>query len=405
MLYFIRYFIFSYFLAVTFNSLAQPTKELSPYLKKEYYTPYTNSKNDFIKTVHVAIHVWQRGDGSGNLKDTPELYTRMNRVIGWMNDMYRKNYEAQDPPLPYPVDTIYDSKIRFELEGIYFYKDVTPDSAYCYSTRYMHNKKLDAYLEKNFPNRARTLNLHIYRGSYIGAAGYSVNGSVATFYRTNPDMDFNDVHDYWLSKHWAHEIGHGFDLWHTYDVEPNYQQNCNPKYTDFLWDLYDTTKVDTKGSCKIPLIPGKQNNNLMGGGSGLFMTVQQMGIAHRATVLKNLYNQGYNMRDFVTGHSPWSKEIDTNETWNISMKMYQNIVIKEGVTLTVKTEIQMVPQVKIIIEKGGTLLVDGGKITNEHYYQKKWKGIKCRKASKKSGFSSGKVELIHGGQILFGKVK
>jgi hypothetical protein len=260
-------------------------------------------------------------------------------------------------------------------------------------------------LAKSFPERVKTLNLHIYRGSYSSAAGYSESGSIATFYRTNPDMDTADVHDFWLAQHWVHEIGHGFDLWHTYDSAPNYQQNCNPKYTDFLWDLYDTTHVTPKGQCIIPLIPGKQNNNIMGGGSPWFMTAQQMGIAHRSTVLLNLYNTGFNMRDYVTGFSPWNWEIDSNQTWDISMKLYQNVVVKKGVTLTIEKEIQMVPQAKIVVEKGAKIIIDGGLVTNERYYAKKWKGIKCHKAGKNAKEESGKVEFLNGGKVTFGKIK
>lgn len=386
------------------TSIAQ-TKSKSPFLDRERYIPYTNTRNDIIKTVHLAIHVWQRADGSGNLRDTPETRERMSKVMEWLNNFYAKNPEPQNPPLSYRVDTIYDSKIRFVLEGIYFYKDATIDSSYCYSTRYNHNEKLNNYLKQNFPERVKTLNLHIFRGSFSSAAGYSVSGSIATFFRENPDMDVSDVHDYWLAQHWAHEIGHGFDLWHTYDVEPNYKQNCNAQYTDFLWDLYDTTRVNSKGSCNVPLIPGKTNNNLMGGGDTWFMTAQQMGIAHRATVLENVYNKNYNMRNFVTGFSPWALEVDTSQIWDISMKLYQNIVVKTGATLTIKTEIQMVPQAKIIVEKGAALIVDGGVITNERYYNKKWKGIKCHQAGKKSTMQSGRVELLNDGKILYCKSK
>ncbi|OJX37566.1 MAG: hypothetical protein BGO87_11645 [Flavobacteriia bacterium 40-80] len=395
-------FITSLFFLVAYG---QVKTEESAYLKKENYIPYPGTSNDIEKTVHVAIHIWQRADGSGNMRDIPAHYARFIKIIDWMNGLYAKNPDAPIPGVPYKVDSIYDSKIRFKLEKIYFYKDATPDSSYFYSTDYLHNKKLNDYLKEHFPERVKTLNLHIFRGSYAKASGYSEYGSIGTFYRVNPEMSEDDVHDWWLSKHWAHEIGHGLDLWHTYDANGSYQQNCKSTYRDFLWDVYDTTAVPSGKGCNVDLITDKSNNNLMGGQEGNSMSVLQMGIAHRATVIENLYNKGYNMRDFVTGYGYWSKAIENNEVWNVSMKMYQDIVVKKGATLTIKTEIQMVPKAKIIVEKGAKLIIDGGVITNEKYYNKEWKGIIVRKAKKSSSVESGELIQMNGGKVSHAKVK
>jgi hypothetical protein len=111
------------------------------------------------------------------------------------------------------------------------------------------------------------------------------------------------------------------------------------------------------------------------------------------------------MRDYVTGFSPWNWEIDSSQTWDVSMKLYQNIVVKKGVTLTIKKEIQMVSQAKIIIERGAKISIDGGLITSERYYARKWKGIKCHKAGQNAKGESGKVEFLNGGKVTFGKIK
>lgn len=400
----IRFILLIYITTSVSSAFGQSNKQDNPYLKKENYIPYPHTPNDYIKTIHIAIHIWQRADGTGNLQDTPETKVRLDKVVEWMNNLYEKNYEAAIPALSYPTDTIYDSRIRFKLEGIYFYKDASKDSSYCHSTRYLHNKKLNDYLAKHFPERVKTLNLHLFRGSFAKASGYSEAGSVGTFYRTNPEMDTDPVHDWWLSKHWAHEVAHGLDLWHTYDINNSYQQNCNHNHTDFLWDIYDTTVVNNSGMCTTPLIPNSSGNNLMGGGEGNFISNLQMGIMHRSMVLENVYNKGYNVRDFVTGFTYWAKEITQDEIWDISMKMYQSIIVKKGATLTIKAEIQMPPKGKITVEKGAKLIVDGGVITNEKYYDKKWKGIKVHQ-SKKLPSDSGVLHLLNGGKVLHGKIK
>jgi hypothetical protein len=87
------------------------------------------------------------------------------------------------------------------------------------------------------------------------------------------------------------------------------------------------------------------------------------------------YGVNYKVRDHITGYSTIPYEIIKNEIWDFSMKFYQNIIIKSGNVLTVKCEIQFVPEAKIIIEPGAKLIIDGGKLTNEKYYDVLWQGI------------------------------
>jgi hypothetical protein len=371
---------------VKFMSCAESSSDfINHYGKKETYIPLPGSKEDFIKTIHVSFHIWQRADGTGNLDDTPVHRNRLKQVIDWVNDNYSSN--AQNLiPLSYPTLTLSDTKFRFVLDSIYFYKDFTSDSMYSYSSYYGHNQVLDDFISANYPERTNSLSLHLIRGKCCGAAGYSDYGSVLSFYRLdNPntesdeDMNISDGHDYWYSEHLSHEIGHGLDLAHTYEAG---EQNCNITKQDFLWDVYDTTAVrpcSNQTSCDVCLIVGggtnPNNNNILGGNAANFKSALQMGIMHRSVILENQWHGGYNIRDHVTGYNTIPYEITQNETWDFSMKMYQDLVVKSGVILTIKCEIQFVPQARVIIEPGGKLIIDGGKLTNERYYNTIWKGI------------------------------
>src|SRR5690554_7007919 len=57
------------------------------------------------------------------------------------------------------------------------------------------------------------------------------------------------------------------------------------------------------------------------------------------------------------------------------MKMYQDLIVKSGVTLIIKCELQFVPEAKVIIEPGAKLILDGGVLTNENYYNSFWQGV------------------------------
>ncbi|PJB55953.1 MAG: hypothetical protein CO098_15290 [Bacteroidetes bacterium CG_4_9_14_3_um_filter_41_19] len=337
------------------------------YKTKEHYTPGPDMP---IKTLHVNLNIWQRSDGTGNLSNIPEHIARLEQIMEWVNMKYENVNPNANPPLSYSVESYTDSKIRIVLDNIYFYRDPSSNNSYYYGNYYGHNVLLDNYIKNNFPERTKALNIHLTGGEYGGAAGYSDFGSIESFYRHNPDMATNSVHDWWFSEHWAHEIGHSFDLWHTYDLAPSWKQNCFLSYYDFLTDLYDIT-IPCSGGCDICLITD-DNNNLMGGAGEGHITGLQMGIIHRSTMLRNLHNVNYNLRDHVTGYTNIPYEITQDETWDFSIKFYQDIIVKAGNTLTIQCEVQMIPDAKIIIEPSAKLIIDGGLITNEYYYNLPW---------------------------------
>lgn len=349
------------------------------YRHKETWIP--DSVATPIKTLHVNINIWQRSDGTGNMYDTPTNRTRFEQIEIWLNDKYQYN-SASTWPMSYSVPYIDDSRIRVVLDSVYFYQDPSSDSSYYESNSYGHNQLLDSYLEANHPERTRALNLHLVKkgiwwdtingGAWASVGGYSDYGSIESFYRTIPDMNDNDVHDYWYAAHLAHEIGHSFDLWHTYDH--GYSQTCSFSQSSYLWDVFDTTS--SCPPCNSCLIPNHAlNNNHMGGGDNFHKSVLQMAISQRSIALNNFHNGNYGVRDHVTGYSevPW--EVSEDETWDFSMKLYQDLVIKTGATLTVQCELQFVPQAGIVVEPGARLIMDGGKLTSEWYHQGFWRGI------------------------------
>src|SRR5690554_3847473 len=232
---------------------------LNAYGLKEHYVPIPNSDNDFVKTIHVNFHIWQRADSSGNLDNNTNNINRLKQIIKTVNNKYYSVNTLNATPLPYSTTFIENPNFKIVLDSIYFYQDITADSNYFYCNNdYFHNTKLDNYIENNYPERLRPLALHLVNGVYPGGAGWSDRGSILTLYRNEPDMNINDIHDWWYGQHLAHEIGHALDLWHTYDHHYLWKQNCKKNYDDFLWDVYDTTAIEpcsSMVSCNFCLIP------------------------------------------------------------------------------------------------------------------------------------------------------
>jgi hypothetical protein len=344
---------------------------LTTYRHKENWIP--DSLGTPEKTLHINFNIWQRSDGTGNLIDDAWTRTRLHDMAAIVNAKYQAAPMAAWS-IAYPVPHLSYTKLRVVVDSIYFYQDPSSDSSFYYGgngpVTYGHNIKLDSLLTADYPERCRALNIHLTGSQWGGVGGYSDYGSIESFYRV--DMDVSTQHDWSMGEHWAHEIGHSFDLWHTYNQ--GWSQTCYGG-VDFLWDMYDTTTacINFCSACLLP--PGPLNNNLMGNGDNFHKSRLQLGIMHRSTVLENFWNINYGVRDHVTGYHtiPWN--VTTDETWDFSMKFYQDLVVKSGATLTVQCELQFVPQAGVIIEPGGRLIVDGGRLTGEWYYQDFWRGI------------------------------
>lgn len=126
------------------------------------------------------------------------------------------------------------------------------------------------------------------------------------------------------------------------------------------------------------------------------ITALQCGRINRALTINPI-------RDYAWGYLTVPYEITTTELWDHSPKMYQDIVVKSGATLTVTGEILMPYQGKIIIEQGGKLIIDGG-IIKCSSPDKLWKGIEVWGTENKSQLSTdlqyqGQVEIKNGGTI------
>lgn len=67
--------------------------------------------------------------------------------------------------------------------------------------------------------------------------------------------------------------------------------------------------------------------------------------------------------------------ITSQESWDFNIKLYRDLIIESGGTLTLSNHLVMLPDAKIIIKPGGKLIIDGAKITTDIYETKKWQGI------------------------------
>lgn len=93
--------------------------------------------------------------------------------------------------------------------------------------------------------------------------------------------------------------------------------------------------------------------------------------------------------------------VDQNETWDNNLRVLGDVIIKSGYTLTVTCEVHMSPKGRIIVERGGKLIVNGGLLTGD--CSQYWHGIIVEGDAPGHQAQSGIVELKNSAIIEYAR--
>ena len=100
---------------------------------------------------------------------------------------------------------------------------------------------------------------------------------------------------------------------------------------------------------------------------------------------------------------PYTTTLASSETWSSPRKLYSDLIVPTGLTLTITSEVDISSNKKIMINTGGKLIIDGGVLTNSCGLM--WQGIEIKGTSTSSQLpiagntNQGEVELINGATI------
>jgi hypothetical protein len=395
------------------------------------------------KTMHVNVIIWQNNSGGENWQNTTSHKQRLDQIFEWIDDLFLKN--NPDPSHDFTtgsVNNLTKKGIRLHVNDYYFIQNDSGNKPMAHGITISNGyQKYQQLLSQTHPELANEYNIHIAGWSVHGGAwGYAVGGGAGIVTSNNSgnrsyvncDTCPISIHpqggrDWSFAEHIAHEIGHNLDLYHMYHGDETYFFHTN----DTAMFLHDCFRVQngppstcpvggvgfTDGSnnykicypkpgCKyrdsagdtIPYADSSCTNNYMTSNGGTYMSPRQLGRSHK------VLSMSPSMAAATCGFhdEPWV--ISTGETCDFEVQMYRDILIKENAQLVVTCTLRMMPEARIIVEKGASLVVDGGVITRAgKYCGDRWKGIEVHGSptAAQSPFTQGYVELKNNARLEY----
>jgi hypothetical protein len=357
------------------------------------------------KTVHANFVIWQDDNATVNWLNIPAHIQRLDQISTWVNDFYNWGNTPSDPVTG--VTEIPDRKIDNSVDNYIF----IPNTNAAYGNTYSAKTLFD----NQYPEYINYLNIHIFpKNVYAGAWGFAalsgnwiitsddpqsegyncdgnvlINGDlqscpISIAYNTNAEY----YRDWSFAHHLKHEIAHNLGLSH---VSPCQQCNNNPNpalcvptgetlnisAVDFLSDVFPLNATWCPSSnanlcCCYKSVNGPPchqllgdpdnatndgiTNNIMSSNGNQYCSPLQLGRMDRVL--------SFNQIGLATsGYSETPMEITQNETWDFAMKVYSDILVKSGNTLTIACKVYMPEEGSIIVEPGAKLIIDGGEVT------------------------------------------
>lgn len=379
------------------NSNANKNPDYVQHYKRiETYIPDADAP---VKHIRIAINIFT---GEKTVQNTDTVIAALKQMVSWVNEYYTyvdsATYHIEGVPW------LKDTKIRFDLNNrIYFYDSTNLDKSTSITTLEKYVASVDSSRLNNlniyitYPGKATPYSLSPYPNFVLkmnGGLSYAkLDGSLAVYFSSNRIVHPNSIT-------LAHEIGHCLDLLHTY--EPSCcHETCDASDPEYLYDLFGANPPAycwERGHWACEITPGESicTNNIMGGNSlaRYYFSPMQIGKIHRALSIKTA--RKYVEEDTYDSRSV---EVHKNELWNFDIRCYSSIVVHKGATLTITGKVEVPQQANITVNRGATLIVDGGSITGT---SKGWQGIDAKKsknALQRLFGKSAQVEIKNGAYV------
>jgi len=317
--------------------------------EQENYFPsmYNNAYHIPIKTLRLVIHVFNDDNGNGNFQPEHAGYFTdlINSVNQELANLQQPTYDNINNVQP---DYVPDARIRFKLEATHFWNDtrgynpttipgVTDPNAAAVGTLLYQEYVTNGTLS----NVERDSALHVFILGPGPASGRACDIPCNEWVQM---LDFFDWWDgYFHITSILHEVGHCLGLVHTWS--PNGSTSC----------VYTGNTVSTF------------SNNIMNGWPNRYsLSSCQLAIIHNNIIENRRGLRDILVKDYCEKDESQTITINSGEdvVWNAARYLHGDVIIKGGGKLTILCLTALPKEGKIIVERGGLLVIDGGIITN-----------------------------------------
>ena|GEM_PF-4731585 len=336
-----------------------------------------------IKHVRIAFHVFQDANGNGNWQNTPAHLGILRGFIDGLTDNLGNWYGGVNhrfgqlaPPsvtVANPTPYILDSRIRFDLEDIYFHQNTNAWNQSNNNAQALSNEQLyTTYVTNNAALSADKRNnvLHIFLtenpqngygcggiASGLASKRYIKTRSYFWSYFSHPGWStyqgqtWSYAADYIIGNI-AHELTHSLGHHHVWVPE-----GCT------------TTPYNDPPS----RAQSGTDNNLMNYGGWRALTACQIGRMHYY-LISGAANPWYPndghlddilVRDYyITASETVTIPANTNVVWESAKNLKGDLYVEPGATLTIRCRVGFPGfAAKIVIRKGGRIILDQGSIS------------------------------------------
>ena len=337
--------------------------------------------------IRVNLIILQRQDGSGNFQNNTSDLTFLNNMMNVTNEVFANLTDRNEECFPgQNLPFLPNAKVEF-LPNIIFVEDETgwnnrndvPPGVPFRNNWYLDYLDDDIYGDASTP---KAINLYFTSDGQLHQQ--MVVLGTTTDYQNNvyfkqhsaseiPALEpscggqsnFSDLHtmrchisNVWLKLWWKRNVLGEPDWTMEYEVGESIAHEIG----------------HLMGLCHTSCLHSLMRTNF--GGQRDYMTTNEIGKIHRAFAI---YPSLWQFVDCdATYVSPTAERIvTTNETWDLKMRLYTNVVVKAGATLTVTCELLMPFDGTITVEREAKLIVDGGKVrrANTCTPTQFWRGI------------------------------
>ncbi|MBX2927181.1 MAG: right-handed parallel beta-helix repeat-containing protein [Saprospiraceae bacterium] len=334
------------------------------------YTPYESSRKIRVRANFIVI---QKADGTGNFQDIPEHRAFLDDWFNRCNFRFGSLWGSPDANCS---DYVIDSKVEIAPNWIFlpdpteYYWDNTnnPGTTDCPNSGSWWLNGLDAQIN-NDPNIPRGINVYLtshgpvhHQMVTLGTINHPFQaGMPYTWCSELPSItDLNKpsrIHianlflKYWWFQNHPDVIGEPFSVSRAWIVDEGISLAHEFGHS-FIREYVHTC----------PCL-----NHLMGAncGYGAVLRKRDIQFIHRGFVFNNIRQfieceEKYDIQD-SPNETPYLW-VTQDETWNVNMRLYDNVRVKSGVTLTITCQVLFPQNGHIRVERGARIIIDGGHV-------------------------------------------